>query len=1011
MMTLEPHLFRSGVFQIGSLWMTSLLVALLGTQVLPVLGAANTRIDFNREVRPLLVEHCYPCHGPDSEKRKGGLRLDRPEGATLKLASGARAVVPGNPSGSRLLQVISSADPDEHMPPPSTGKQLSAPQMEALRRWIEEGAEFKGHWSHQRPEDPTPPSVQRQGWVRNGIDAFILSRLEKEGLSPSPEADRRTLLRRVSLDLIGLPPTVDEVDAFLADNSGEAYEKLVDRLLNSQAYGERMAVPWLDLARFADSDGYHADAPRSMWQYREWVIRAFNANQTFDRFIIDQLAGDLLPHPTLDQRVATAFNRNGMSSTEGGADPDEYLNKYVTDRVNTFGTVFLGSSIQCAECHNHKYDPFTQREYYQLYDFFNRIAEKGLDSDPAPPFIQVPTARQETDLKALQESTRTLEASHTERLSVKSPEWDSAQTAWEASWLAGTELTGVLQLGPWRRVGPFVEPDGKVAFEREFGPEKEFQADAVFGNDRKAWVLEAGWKDGLVQALSNDLGATYLHRILTSSQVRTQALFLGSDDGIRVWLNGRELLAKDVSRGAAANQEEVQAALKTGENHLLLKIVNRASGSGFYFATDREAGDPKMAALREIARRPMDQRTPAQALELRTYYRTTRIPEVKELTVRLAAEQKRRDDLNRSIPTLRVMEDMKEGRASHIRVRGDYRSKGERVTADVPTSCLPPAQYVSGTNRLDLARWLVDPSHPLTSRVAVNRFWGLFFPNPIVRTANEFGTNGQPPTHPELLDWLARRFVEDGWNVKTFLRQIVLSATYRQSSRVSPEVLARDPENLLLARGPRFRLPAEMLRDNALAVSGLLSQRIGGVSVRPYQPPGLWEEKMFAGNSYQLGQGEDLYRRSLYTLWKRTVPNPTLQTFDAPDRALCTVQRPSTCTPLQAFVTMNDVTFLEAARFFAQRILRESPGRTPADRIDFAMKSLLARPASDREQAALKRLLEDLLEAYIKDIPAAEAITRVGQGSKTQAFPVADLAAWTGVASALLNLDESVTRE
>ena len=393
MMTLKPHLFRSGVFQIGSLWMTSLLVALLGTQVLPVLGAANTRIDFNREVRPLLVEHCYPCHGPDLEKRKGGLRLDRPEGATLKLASGARAVVPGNPSGSRLLQVISSADPDEHMPPPSTGKQLSAPQMEALRRWIEEGAEFKGHWSHQRPEDPTPPSVQRQGWVRNGIDAFILSRLEKEGLSPSPEADRRTLLRRVSLDLIGLPPTVDEVDAFLADNSGEAYEKLVDRLLNSQAYGERMAVPWLDLARFADSDGYHADAPRSMWQYREWVIRAFNANQTFDRFIIDQLAGDLLPHPTLDQRVATAFNRNGMSSTEGGADPDEYLNKYVTDRVNTFGTVFLGSSIQCAECHNHKYDPFTQREYYQLYDFFNRIAEKGLDSDPAPPFIQVPTAR------------------------------------------------------------------------------------------------------------------------------------------------------------------------------------------------------------------------------------------------------------------------------------------------------------------------------------------------------------------------------------------------------------------------------------------------------------------------------------------------------------------------------------------------------------------------------------------------------------------------------------------
>ena len=991
--------------------MTLLLVTLLGMRILPVLGAPVPRIDFNREIRPLLAEHCYQCHGPDVEKRKGGLRLDRPEGATSRLASGARAVVPGDPDASRLLQVVSSTDPEEHMPPAATGKQLSSSQTEVLRRWIQQGAEWKGHWSHQRPEDPAVPSVQARGWVRNGIDAFILSRLEKEGLKPSPEADRRTLLRRVTLDLTGLPPTVDEVDAFLADASGEAYEKLVDRLLDSQAYGERMAVPWLDLARFADSDGYHADAPRSMWQYRDWVIRAFNANQPFDQFIIDQLAGDLLPNPSLEQRIATAFNRNGMSSTEGGADPDEYLNKYVTDRVNTFGTVFLGSSIQCAECHNHKYDPFTQREYYQLYDFFNRIPEKGLDSDPAPPFIQVPTARQASDLESLRTSVRTLEADHAGRVGGLRDDWDKAQAAWESSWLSGTEGVGDLRSGPWRRVGPFVEPDGKAAFEREFGPEKGFEADAVFGQERKAWVLEAGWKDGVVQSLFNDLGATYLHRILTSSQVRTQTLFLGSDDGIRVWLNGRELLAKDVGRGVAPNQEEVQAVLKAGDNHLLLKIVNRVGGSGFYFSTDREAADPKVAALREIARLASDRRTEAQASELRTYYRTTRIPEVRDLTARLAAERKRRDDLDRSIPTLRIMEDMKEGRPSHIRIRGDYRSKGERVTADVPTSCLPPARYVSGTNRWDLARWLVDPSHPLTSRVAVNRFWGLFFPNPIVRTANEFGTNGQPPTHPELLDWLALRFMEDGWNVKSLLRRIVLSATYRQSSRVSPEALTRDPENLLLARGPRFRLPAEMLRDNALAVSGLLSRRVGGVSVRPYQPPGLWEEKMFAGNSYQVGQGEDLYRRSLYTLWKRTVPNPTLQTFDAPDRALCTVQRPSTCTPLQAFVTMNDVTYLEAARFFARRILRDSPARTSSDRIDFAMKTLLARPASDRERGALTRLLDDLRDTYSKDVPAAEAITRVGQGPRIEGFPAVDLAAWTGVASALLNLDESVTRE
>ena len=1011
-----PNVPRPGVLSSGPMRAVWIWLALGLLPIVRRSEAAGAPVDFNRQVRPILAEHCYQCHGPDEAKRKAGLRLDQPEGAAQRLKSGVRAVVPGRAAESRLLEVITSADPDEHMPPASTGKQLSADQVSVLRRWIEEGATWRGHWAYQPIADPEPPAVKQAGWGRNGIDAFVLARLESEGLAPSPEADRRTLLRRVTLDLTGLPPTVDEVDAFLADGSAGAYETLVDRLLNSQAYGERMAVPWLDLARFADSDGYHADAPRSMWQYRDWVIQAFNANQPFDRFVVDQLAGDLLPAPTLDQRVATAFNRNGMSSTEGGADPDEYLNKYVTDRVNTFGTVFLGSSIQCAECHNHKYDPFTQREYYQLYDFFNRIPEKGLDSDPAPPFIQVPTARQASDLKALHGSVQGLESRHAALLSDPRRDWQAAQAAWEEAWAAGgaggSGGSEGLRLGPWRRVGPFAEADGKAAFQRDFGPEKAaFAPDAVFGDDRKAWVVEAGWKDGAVQALSSDLGATYLHRILTASQVRTQALFFGSDDGLKVWLNGREILAKDISRGVAANQDEVQAALREGENHLLLKVVNRGGASGFYFATDREAGDPKAVALREIARLPADRRSEAQARELREHYRTTRIPEVKELGERLTAERKRRDDLNRSIPTLRVMDDMKEGRASHIRVRGDYRSKGERVTADVPTSCLPPARYASGTNRLDLARWLVDPAHPLTARVAVNRFWAMFFPNPIVRTANEFGTNGQPPTHPELLDWLARRFIDDGWDVKAQLRRIVLSATYRQASRVTPELQRRDPENLLLARGPRFRLPAEMLRDNALAVSGLLSQRIGGVSVRPYQPPGLWEEKMFAGNSYQVGQGEDLYRRSLYTLWKRTVPNPTLQTFDAPDRALCTVQRPSTCTPLQAFVTLNDVTYLEAARFFAARILREVPGRAPEARLDFAMKALLARPPSDRERAALKALLDDLLETYSRDLPAAEAITRIGQGPRNATVPVAELAAWTGVASALLNLDEAVTRE
>jgi len=981
------------------------LLALISAEAAP-----SDKVSFNRDIRPILSDNCFNCHGPDTAKRKAGLHFGSRESATRPLESGHTAIVPGDPASSRMLAVLTTEDADDRMPPVRTGKLLRPEQVQLLKRWIEQGAEWQSHWSYLPPERPILPAVKNATWPRNEIDRFMLARQEPEGLSPSPEADRRTLARRVTFDLTGLPPTPEEVDRFLADPNPDAYEKLTDRLLASQAYGERMAIQWLDLARFADSDGYHADTPRSMWQYRDYVINAFNRNLPFDQFIIEQLAGDLLPNPTLEQRVATAFNRNGMSSTEGGADPEEYMNKYVTDRVNTFGTVFLGSTIQCAECHNHKYDPFTQHEYYALYDFFNRIPERGLDSDPAPPFLKVPTAEQQVALDKARLDVRVVRSVHEEKITQPQAEWDAAQVAWERTILEGAHAVSGITLTDWQAVGPFAAASGAAAYQTEFGPEKEPDLTRTYGEAKLAWKSHPEWKDGVVQNLTGDNSATFLARTLTVHEPRALTLYLGSDDGIRGWLNGREIIAKDINRGVMPNQDEVKVELKAGENWLVLKIVNYGGAYGFYFSMDQRAGDVGFLKIRELVRGPVAERKPEQVAELRRYFRETEIPELRQLTADLAALTRREAELDKAIPTLRVMEEMAQGRPSHIRLRGDYRSQGDLVTADVPRSALPPLRPGEPVNRLGLARWLVEPNHPLTGRVAVNRFWAQFFPQPIVKTANEFGAQGEQPSHPELLDWLARDFVDHGWNVKALLKEIVTSATYRQTSGIPPGGYAKDPENRLLARGPRFRLPAEMVRDNALAVSGLLVEKVGGPSVRPYQPPGLWEEKMFGGNVYEVGRGDQLYRRSLYTLWKRTVLNPTLQTFDAPDRALCTVTRPVTCTPLQAFVTMNDVTYVEASRLFAQRIVLEG-GRQTAGRLDFAFRTALARRPTERERTILAGVLRDVQTAYTADPKAAETITRLGETRGPGGIPTAELAAWTGVANVILNLDETVTKE
>ena len=1166
----------------------------------PVLSPDQRSLDFNRDIRPILSENCLACHGPDKNKRKAGLRLDLRDEATAKLESGERAVVPGDIEKSHLLKVISAEDEDERMPPKKTGKRLTKEQIGLLRDWIAQGAEFKEHWAYLTPERPPLPLVKNESWPRNEIDHFILARLEKEGLRPSPKAEQHTLIRRVTLDLTGLPPTIAEVDAYLADNTPAAYEKVVDRLLATQAFGEKLGIQWLDLARYADSDGYHADTSRSMWQYRDYVIRSFNENKPFDQFVSEQLAGDLLPNPTLDQRIATAFNRNGMSSTEGGADPDEYMNKYVTDRVNTVGTVFLGSSTACTECHDHKYDPFTQREYYQLYDFFNRIPEKGLDSDPAPPFIKAPTPEQTASLTKLTNQIALLEGHRRELLDKKDDILSREQAAWEekqrqrvhSGWdvlkpiavtassgaelktlddlsvlASGTnevketyevsletahhELTALrlealthdslplkgasrgtngnfiltgfeveaesvdpakeppvteIEWGQWSALGPFKAGSAKEVFEKAFINETELDFAKTYDDEKLRWKAKPDWTDGTTQALSGENQVTYFHRKITVKTARYINLTFGSDGGMQLWLNGAKVQSGTIFRRVAPAPDEAMVLLKPGENSLLLKVHQGSGLYGVLFALPKqpvtkypvefdraladynqkdfnvqaaldnkadtgwavdgqnetlrgnrqaiflpkrpitfaagtrlkvklkfESGTPRQvmgcfrlavassSGLDEFASLPQhvqsalfitaDHASEARKTELKEFYRGNFYPELKSLNTKLADTRKEAKDLDGKIPTIRVMEDMAEPRTTQIRVRGDYRAKGDKVVAGVP-HILPPLLPSEKTNRLTLAKWLVEPRHPLLGRVTVNRFWFLYFGTGLVKTGNEFGTQGELPSHPDLLDWLAREFIDGGWNVKAMQKKIVMSATYQQSSKPAPELLERDPNNRLLARGPRLRLSAEVIRDCALDYAGLLDRKRapGGPSVKPYQPAGLWEEKMFGGNKYEESKGADLYRRSLYTLWKRTVLNPILMTFDAPDRAICTEQRGLTCTPLQAFVTLNEKGFVEAARVLAERVLREG-GSELNQRITFAYKTVLARPPTPKERMILVDIHADMVTTYQYDLKAAVDLLGTGESKRAEKLNELDLVAWTAVANVLLNLDETITRE
>ena len=1011
-------------------------------------GRAGTPIDYNRDIRPILSENCYACHGPDPKARKADLRLDVKEDV-FRDRSGFAVIVAGDPASSELLERIATDDPEAVMPPPESGKTLSKEQVDLVRDWIAQGAPWDGHWAYIAPRHAAPPVVKDASWSRNPIDRFVLNRIEKEGLKPSPEADKATLIRRLSLDLTGLPPTPAEVDAFLADTGPSASEKVVDRLLASPHYGERMAQDWLDLARYADTNGYHIDNNRDIWKYREWVIEAFNRNQPFDQFTVEQIAGDLLPNPTLEQRIATGFQRNTMVNFEGGADPDEYLTKYVVDRVNTTAAIYLGTTLACAECHDHKYDPFTQRDFYRFYAFFNTIDEKGLDgkSESPAPRLKVPTAEQEAGQEEIRGQITRLD----DLLKGPLPTVDAAQARWERD---QAEIRKEPTLG-WK----VLEPSDLVSRNDAMLTKLDDQSVLAGGADPDVDVFE-------VTAQTSAKAITALRlEALTHESLAHKGAARGENGNFvltgfeveAVPANGAEPARKVVFSRAEADysQDEkgyhVSKAIDadpssgwavSGDKH---RVDRRAifvaeapfgfeSGTTLKIRLKFESGlaqhvlgrfrlalttskapslnlvpSPKIAALLET---PEASRTEAQAKEVREYYRGTLSAEIQPFRGELAALRKAEEAIDRAIPTTMVMKEQETPRATHILMRGDFRSKGEAVTPDVPRS-LPRIPDGQPANRLGLARWLVEPGHPLVARVTVNRFWQHYFGVGLVKTSNDFGTQGEWPSHPELLDWLATEFIASGWDVKALQKQIVLSATYRQGSRLDPVEHERDPENRLLARGPRFRLDAETIRDNALAISGLLNPRMGGSSIFPYQPPGLWEELAFGGDftsqSYTTSKGNDLYRRGLYTYWKRSLPSPSLTVFDAPNRELCTVQRPRTNTPLQALVLLNDPVYVETARVLAQRTIQEG-GSTPPDRLAYAFRLCTARAPSDRELDVLLRHYHQQLDNYRKDPKAAAALIRVGDSPRPAGLDDAELAAWTAIGNILLNLDETITK-
>ena len=956
-----------------------------------------TKVEFGRDVQPILSKRCFVCHGPDEGTREARLRLDLPE----VVGEEHGIIVPGSLEASELILRITSEYEDELMPPPGE-EPLTQEEVDILKRWVEEGAEYERHWAFEPVASSAAPAGAE--WARNEVDGFVLRSMEEAGLEPSAEADRATLIRRLSFDLCGMPPTPEEVSAFIADDRPEAYEELVDRLLATDAYAERMTLAWMDAARYGDTSVHHADGPRDMWPWRDWVIRAYKSNMPFDQFTVEQLAGDLLPEPTNAQLVASGFHRNSPTSDEGGAIDEELRVKYMVDRVKTTGNVWLGLSLECAQCHDHKYDPVSQEDYYRFYAYFNQSVEKGFQtrSGNAVPLVSVPSEEQETELAELDDSIQAVDAFFQ---SATPP--DGALEAWHVSERQALLERDTPELGAWYFVGPFQKGSKKEAYDTDHGPEAiEIDVEAEVAG--KSWTERADVDGNTYNLGSTGNAAVYLTRLIECEEAQTVSVSLGSDDSIKVWLDGKEVFAKDVGRGVAADQDQATLELPAGESQLLLKIVNGGGPMGYYFKMKGEdLPAPLVAALKA---EPDSLDDAARALLRDRFLRTGWEEGVAQVALKEAAVT-RKDEITKGTATVMVMKDVAKPRMTYILDRGEYDKprKDHPVEPGVLEGILPLPESAPA-NRLGLAQWLVHPDHPMTARVAVNRYWAMLFGRGLVPSVMDFGSQGELPSHPALLDWLASDFIESGWEVKGMLKQLVMSATYRQHSRADTERLEVDPENELLARASRFRLHGEFLRDQALAASGLLVDEVGGPGVKIYQPDGLWNEVSLDRNlRFSQDHGEKLYRKSMYIYWKRSAPQPAMSTFDTPIRDTCVVERQRTNTPMQALVTLNDVQFVEASRHLAQRLLLEEEGFDA--RLDLAFMLLTAHPADELARRVMRETYEAQPPIYQANKDAAVALISAGESARDESLDAAEHATWTVLTSMILNLDETLTRE
>jgi hypothetical protein len=1134
-------------------------------------------VDYNREIRPILSKNCYSCHGQDATHREAGLRLDRRDDAVKELKSGAVAIVPGSVDESDLIARVIEPDETLRMPPRKSGDRLSAAEIDRLRRWVEQGAPYAEHWALIKPEARPLPAVKDRAWPRNGLDYWVLARLEKEGLKPSPEADRFTLLRRASLDLRGLPPSPRECDVFAADNSENAYEKAVDRFLEDPAYGERWARLWLDLARYADSAGYGSDPLRTIWRYRDWVINAYNTNQPYDKFTIEQIAGDLLSDATTEQKMATAFHRNTMTNTEGGTDDEEFRVAAIKDRVDTTWQVWMGLTLGCAKCHSHKYDPFTQDEYYKFYAFFNQTADN--DQPDERPVLAAPTPAQREQMKKTDARIAALKT----QLDTPTPALAEAQVKWEADrtgpseWVAlepaavkadssaaiETQPDGSLRIKPGPgtperevytvKVKPTPALKGVTAFRLEAIPDPalpgggsgrasdgnfvlsrftaqvdpsdgsspastgrfvrvELPGDGKMLSLAEVQVLSGGEnvaRKGEASQSSTDFdgeapraidGNTDGDYYGANSTTHTRAeanpwwevklsdaraveritLWNRTDGGtgtrlvnfrVLVLDNARKVVwqtdvsdppapkrdlappgrlpltfaravadftqdgfdvaavlatstAKANAKGWAVGPKQkaphaavflLKEPLATGENDTLtFRLEHAYKDPGYALGRFRlsSTSDPKSTRRADVPEIvltaldvPADRRSPEQRETLARHYRGV-APALQPVRDEVARLEKMRPET----PTVPVMVDLPadKRRVTRLLEKGNFLTPGKAVEPGVPASLHPFPKDAPG-NRLAMARWLVDPANPVTARVAVNRYWSQLFGTGLVETEEDFGTQGDVPSHPELLDWLAVEYMKIGWDTKAILRRIVTSATYRQSSKVTPEQVEKDPRNRFLGRGPRFRLDAETVRDQALALSGLLSRKMYGPSVFPPQPAGLWQAAFNGQRTWSTSAGEDRHRRALYTFWRRTVPYPSMATFDAPSREICSVRRIRTNTPLQAFVTLNDPVYVEASQALARRIVTEG-GASIEDRVRFALRLALSRPPAAEQVDGLATLYRSERAHYATDRAAAVALATEPLGPLPGGMDPAELAAWTTVANVLLNLDGVLTK-